>query len=124
MDRERFEQFVAEALDGLPPEFQERLENLVVVVEDWPSDEQVESMGLGHRSNLLGLYEGVPLTEMGSHRALLPDTITIFQKPIERVCRSEEEIKRQIEETVRHEIAHYFGISDQRLNQIEDERWA
>ncbi len=121
VQRERFEELVAETLEGLPLEFQEKLENIVLVVEDWPSQELLASVGLRHRSQLLGLYEGVPLTEGGRHRAALPDKITIFQKPIERICRSDKEIKRQIGETVRHEIAHYFGISDERLREIEEQ---
>jgi predicted Zn-dependent protease with MMP-like domain len=119
MERERFEQLVAEALEGLPLEFQRKLENIAVVVEDWPSEEQLSSVGLSHPSELLGLYEGVPLTEGGWHRAALPDKITIFQRPIERICRSDREIRRRVGETVRHEIAHYFGISDERLREIE-----
>ena len=122
MDREHFEQLVVQALEGLPEEFQERLENIVLMVEDWPSREQMASLGLAYRGELLGLYEGVPLTEGGRHHALLPDTITIFRRPIQRMCRTDEEVRRRIAETVRHEIAHYFGISDRRLDEIEMEQ--
>ena len=121
MEREHFEELVAEVYEGLPLEFRQKLENIVLLVEDWPSQELLASVGLRHRSQLLGLYEGVPLTEGGQHRAAMPDKITIFQKPIERMCRSDEEIKVRIEETVRHEIAHYFGISDERLREIEEQ---
>ena len=121
MEREHFEELVAEVYEGLPQEFRQKLENIVLIVEDWPSQELLASVGLKHRSQLLGLYEGVPLTEGGRHLASLPDKITIFQKPIERICRSDKEIKRQIGETVRHEIAHYFGISDERLREIEEQ---
>ena len=122
MEREHFEELVAEVYEGLPLEFRQKLENIVLIVEDWPSQELLASVGLRHRSQLLGLYEGVPLTEGGRHRAAMPDKITIFQKPIERICRSDKEIKRQIGETVRHEIAHYFGISDERLREIEEQK--
>ena len=122
MEREHFEELVAEVYEGLPLEFKQRLENIVLIVEDWPSQEILVSVGLKHRSQLLGLYEGVPMTEGGRHRAAMPDKITIFQKPIERICRSDKEIKRQIGETVRHEIAHYFGISDERLREIEEQK--
>lgn len=122
MDRERFEEFVAEALDGLPVEFQERLENVVVVVEDWPSEELMESLGIRRRTQLLGLYEGVPLIEGPRHHGPMPDKITIFQKPIERICRTEEEVRIRVGETLRHEVAHYFGITDERLIEIEEEK--
>jgi len=122
MDREHFEELVVEAVEGLPEEFQERLENIVLMVEDWPSREQMITLGLEHRDELLGLYEGVPLTEGGRHHALLPDTITIFRRPIESICRTDEEVRRRIAETVLHEIAHYFGISDARLDEIELEQ--
>ena len=122
MDREHFEELVVEAVEGLPEEFHERLENIVLVVEDWPSREQMISLGLEYRDELLGLYEGVPLTEGGRDHALLPDRITIFRKPIQRMCRTDEEVRRRVAETVRHEIAHYFGISDARMDEIEMER--
>ncbi|MFW6125957.1 MAG: metallopeptidase family protein [Chloroflexota bacterium] len=122
MHRARFEQLVAEAVEELPEEFQEGLDNIVVVVEQWPSHEQMVRFGLESRGDLLGLYEGVPLTEGARHQVPLPDRITIFQKPIERICRSEAEIKARVAETVRHEIAHYFGIGDERLDEIEREK--
>lgn len=123
MERERFEELVAEALEGLPQEFQQKLENIAIVVEDWPSPEQLASVGFRHRGDLLGLYEGIPLTKRGRRMSMvLPDKITIFQKPIERVYRSDREIMRGIGETVRHEIAHHFGISDKRLKEIEQQK--
>ncbi len=123
MDRERFDRLVAEAVDSLPPEFKQRLENIDVVVQDWPSRHQLVSVGLRSRWELLGLYEGIPLTAMGrSHAAALPDKITIFRKPIEVAYRTEGRIVRGIAETVRHEIAHHFGLSDVRLGQIARQR--
>ena len=119
MDRERFEQLVAEAIESLPAEFRERLENIDAVVEDWPTPEQLASVGFRHRTDLLGLYEGIPMTKRGRRMSMvLPDKITIFQKPIEMAYRSDREIVRGVGETVRHEIAHYFGISDERLSEI------
>lgn len=119
MERERFEQLVAEAIESLPQEFRENLENIDVVVEDWPTPEQLASVGFRHRRNLLGLYEGIPLTKRGRRvNMVLPDKITIFQKPIEMAYRSDRETLRGIRETVRHEIAHHFGISDKRLSEI------
>ena len=123
MERERFEQLVAEALESLPQEFQEKLENVAVLVQDWPTPEQLASVGSKHRGDLLGLYEGIPLTRGGKrHAMVLPDKITIFQKPIEMVYRSDRGVMRGIVETVRHEIAHHFGISDKRLTEMAQQK--
>jgi predicted Zn-dependent protease with MMP-like domain len=123
MDRERFDKLIAEAVESLPPEFKERLENIDVAVQDWPTRRQLVSVGLRNRWQLMGLYEGIPLTAMGrSHAAALPDKITIFRKPIELAYRTEGRIVRGIAETVRHEIAHHFGIGDGRLSEIARQR--
>ncbi|MBC8275986.1 MAG: metallopeptidase family protein [Chloroflexi bacterium] len=120
MDRERFEWLVTRAVQALPEEFVARLENIDVVVEDWPTVEQLARAGLRHGQTLLGLYEGVPLTKRGRHYGLVPpDKITIFRKPIEAKCRYDAEITVEIKRVVRHEIAHHFGIGDARLEQIE-----
>jgi len=120
MDRERFEWLVARAIETLPDEFFSRLENIDVVVEDYPTQSQLASVGLRRRQTLLGLYEGVPLTKRGAHYGLVPpDKITIFQKPIEDKCRYNAEITAEIQRVVKHEIAHHFGIGDARLEQIE-----
>ena len=122
MDRERFRWLVARAVDGLPEEFRTKLENIDVVVEDWPSLAQLTKVGLRRGQNLLGLYQGVPLTKRGRHYGLVPpDKITIFQKPIEAKCRYETEITAEIQKVVRHEIAHHFGIGDARLKQLEND---
>ena len=120
MDRERFQWLVAKAVDSLPEEFRSKLENVDVVVEDWPTKEQLAQVGVRHRHTLLGLYQGVPLTKRGVHYGLVPpDKITIFQKPIEAKCRHDARIIAEIERVVRHEIAHHFGIGDARLKQLE-----
>jgi len=120
MERERFEQFVARAVEDLPEEFLTRLHNVDVVVEERPTFAQVGRAGLRRGETLLGLYEGVPQTRRGRHYGMvLPDKITIFQKPIESRCSSEAEIIAEIGRVVKHEIAHHFGISDARLRQIE-----
>lgn len=119
MERERFEELVEQAVEGLPEEFQERLENLAIMVEDWPTSEQLREAGIGRRQDLLGLYEGVPFPHRGSgYNMVLPDRITIFQRPIELHYSSDESTIKKIQDTVRHEIAHYFGISDERLREI------
>jgi predicted Zn-dependent protease with MMP-like domain len=122
MDRERFERLVERAVASLPEEFHARLENVDVVVEDWPSHHELARLGLKSRYELLGLYQGVPLTKRGWHYGLVPpDKITIFQRPIEAKCRDDDRITREIGRVVRHEIAHHFGIGDGRLRELEKE---
>ena len=120
MDRERFEVLVTRAIATLPEQFLDSLENIAIVVQDYPSRSQLSGTGLKHRYALLGLYEGIPQTHRGRHYGLvLPDKITIFQEPLEARCRSEGEVAAEIRRVVRHEIAHHFGISDARLRQLE-----
>lgn len=119
MNKSRFERLVAEALDSLPPEFQDKMENVDVVVEAWPSREDLESAGLSPDETLFGLYEGVPLTERTTRYGLvLPDKITIYQGPIEVYCRSAEEVRGKVRQVVMHELGHHFGISDERLREL------
>lgn len=113
MQREEFEKLVAEALDGIPPEFLARLKNVAVVVEDEPNAEQLKKLKMRNDLTLLGLYEGVPLTKRGQYSMALPDKISIFKNPIELVAPTAEEIKKLVQDTVKHEIAHHFG-SDER----------
>jgi len=123
MDRERFEQLVARAVESLPDEFRARLENIDVVVEDFPSRNQLAQARVRSRQSLLGLYEGVPLTRRSSHYGMVPpDKITIFQKAIEEQCHNDDEVAGEIRKVVQHEIAHHFGISDARLEQLEREK--
>jgi predicted Zn-dependent protease with MMP-like domain len=124
MQREKFEALVAKAVDNLPPEFQCKLENVDIVVENWPTPRQLKQAKHGHPTQLLGLYQGVPQTRRGRRYGLvLPDKISIFQKPIEEYCRFNNEIEATIEEVVRHEIAHHFGLDDITLRQIESVKY-
>lgn len=109
----RFARLVARALDGLPTEFREQMRNIEVVVEDEPSPEQLRGGG-----ELLGLYEGVPLTDRGAMEPYLPDRISIFRGPIERMSASPRRQADIVRDTVVHEIAHHFGISDKRLGEL------
>jgi len=119
MERERFERIVTEAVENLPPYLRDSLENIDIIVQDWPSETQLEEVGLRRRQDLFGLYEGIPLPKRGrGYNMVLPDRITIFQKPIEMRYHSEEKMILRIQNTVRHEIAHYFGISDSRLREM------
>jgi len=120
MDRETFQELVDKALQRLPDEFRNHLENIDVLIEDWPSQRQLANARVRHRGNLLGLYEGVPVTERGQrYNLVLPDKITIFQKPVESICRSAEEVELEVERVVRHEIGHYFGLDEGQLRNIE-----
>ncbi len=124
MDREKFETLVVEAIDNLPLEFRNKLENVDVIVEDWPTSRQLKEVKLSHRSQLLGLYQGVPQINRGRGYGLVPpDKISIFQKPIEGQCHSNEEIGVKITEVVCHEIAHHFGIDEKTLRSIENKKY-
>jgi predicted Zn-dependent protease with MMP-like domain len=101
------------------------LENVAILVDDWPTRYQLSKAGLGQGQTLLGLYEGVPLTKRGVHYSMVqPDKITIFQKPIEAKCKNGDSILQEIQRVVWHEIAHHFGIGEARLRQIEKTRHA
>lgn len=121
VNQERFEELVAEAVDGLPEEFLDKLENVDVVVEDSPNRKHLARVGRG--MTLLGLYEGVPHTgRTRGYNMILPDRITIFQKPIEAICRSEKEVVAEVQRVVQHEVAHHFGLDDNLLRRIESNK--
>jgi predicted Zn-dependent protease with MMP-like domain len=117
MERERFAELVAEAVGELPREFAARLENVEVVIEDEPTAELLREMRLDPRHNtLLGLYQGIPLSQRGSGYSMaLPDKITIFYRPIVRAYRSPGAIRRAVARTVIHEVGHFFGLDDDEI---------
>lgn len=121
VDKARFERLAAEALDSLPEQFLAHLENVEVVIEHLPSKDDLADAGLEGEppESLLGLYFGVPLTERDSSYAQLPDRITLYQGSIEAAIGEDPEaIREEVQATVIHEIAHYFGISDERLEEM------
>lgn len=121
MNREHFDRIVERVLDSLPEEFAELLDNVVVMTEDAPSADVLAESEVPEGETLFGLYEGVPLTGRTHDYGLVPpDRITIFQKPIEEACETDEEIADQVRRTVLHEIAHFFGIQEGRMDEIED----
>jgi predicted Zn-dependent protease with MMP-like domain len=123
MRREKFYDLVMKAIDELPQEFKDNLENLDVVVADWPSPLQLAKTNIRSRYGLLGLYEGVPHTRRDrGYGMVLPDKITIFRRPIEARCRSWADVEEEIGQVVRHEIAHHFGTDEQTLRLIEGDR--
>ncbi|ROQ90917.1 metallopeptidase family protein [Desulfosoma caldarium] len=119
LSRKEFEDIVERAVDRIPWTIRRHLHNLVIAVERRPSRELLEEMGLPPHETLLGLYDGVPLSERNlTAPPLYPDTIYIFQDPLEELCTSEEELIEEIERTVVHEVAHALGISDERLEEL------
>jgi len=117
----RFERLVARALDDLPEPFADHMENVSVVIEEAPDDELLRSMEMDPDDpgdTLFGLYEGVPLTERGFDEVLLPDQITIFRRPLLEWCESEEEVVDEVRVTVLHEIGHFFGMDEERLDEL------
>ena len=114
-----FERIVAEAMDDLPPVFLERLENVEVVVEPYADQQTLRLAGVKNPMQLLGFYHGIPLTERShGYTLVLPDKISIYQRPIEYVCHTPDAIRAQVRRTVLHELAHHFGISDDRLREL------
>lgn len=112
---EEFETLVEKALDDLPEEFAELLENVAVTIEDEPDPEDREALGMGEDDELFGLYQGMPLTERGSFYQELPDRVVIYRGPIVRVCQSRREVIREVRDTVVHELGHHFGLSDEEM---------
>jgi len=119
MKRSEFKKLVKDALAGIPEEFLNALENIAVTVEDAPSPRIARQLGLKKHDILLGLYQGVPLTGRDTgYGNVLPDKITLYQKQIEELYATPEEIRKAVRETVVHEIAHYFGIGEERLRDL------
>ncbi len=119
MTRGQFERLVERALGGLPRRFKKKLANVAVLVEDWADAEALAEAGVEPPDTLYGLYRGVDLTRRDSgYGNVLPDTITIYQGPIEADCADEPEMIEVVQETVVHEIGHYFGLDDETLERL------
>jgi len=124
VDRKQFEQLVAEALASIPRRFRDAMQNLAIVVEDEPSAALLEEMEIEPPDTLLGLYQGTPLTERTwGYGNTLPDRILIFQRPHERDAEDEDDLVVAIGETLIHEIGHYFGLSEEEIEEIEERYW-
>jgi len=122
LTRKEFEEAVVRALEMLPPSLKKRMENIDVVIEDRASPDILSEMDLRSPSELLGLYQGVPINRRGFYYGnVLPDKITLFQRPIESICKTKEEIEEKVREVVVHEIGHYFGLDEDRLEELEEE---
>jgi predicted Zn-dependent protease with MMP-like domain len=124
MTRERFEKLVEDALNQIPKRFRREMRNVAIVVEDEPQQDLLEEMEITPPDTLLGLYQGIPLTERrwdGGNQ--LPDRILIFQGPHERAAEDDEDLAEAIAETLIHEIGHYFGMSEEEIEEIEERFW-
>jgi predicted Zn-dependent protease with MMP-like domain len=122
--RQRFERLVREAIDSIPKRFQRAMDNIVIVVEDEPSDDLLDEMGIDPPDTLFGLYQGTPLTERtSSYGNVLPDRIVLFQGPIEDDSETEDDVVVAIGETLIHEVGHYFGLSEDEIEEIEEKYW-
>jgi predicted Zn-dependent protease with MMP-like domain len=117
MEREKFEKLVKIAINAIPKKFLEKLDNVDIVIEDKPISSKFQPGMV-----IFGLYEGIPQTKRRSYGQVLPDKITIFQKPIEMAAHSEEKIKEIVKNTVWHEIAHHFGMNEKKVREIERKR--
>ncbi len=119
MTTEKFENHVRAAIASIPDGLRSRLENVEVVVADWPTKEELESAGVPRGYTLFGLYTGVPLVDRTSgYHMVLPDRITIFQGPLEEAYQNPDELREEIRSTVIHEFAHHFGLSDDDLRRL------
>jgi len=122
LTRKEFEELVVSALKRLPKFIKKKMKNVDVVVENRASKDLLSEMGLRSPFELLGLYQGVPLDRRGFYYGnVLPDKITLFQIPIESICKTKEEIEDKVREVVIHEVGHYFGLNDERLRELEND---
>jgi predicted Zn-dependent protease with MMP-like domain len=121
VEPDTFAEMVLEAADALPEAFRDRIANLEFSVEDWARpDDYARTRTNPETAMLLGVYRGVPLTKRGGgYNMTLPDRIVVFRGPLQRLARDEDDLRARVAHVVRHEVAHYFGISDERLRELE-----
>jgi predicted Zn-dependent protease with MMP-like domain len=112
---EEFDVLVEKAIADLPEEFARLVQNVVIVVEEEPDPEVLAEMGFEPDEELLGLYQGIPLTERGANHDGLPDQVSLYRQPLLRFCRSRRELIREVRDTLVHELGHYFGLSDEEM---------
>lgn len=122
MTIEKFEELVNSGINAIPKEFLDKIENVEIIIETEPTLEQLKKLKIRKNYTLFGLYEGIPKTKRWGYGLVLPDKITIFKNPIEQASRSEEEIQKIVTETVWHEIAHHFGMDEERVRAAEKRR--
>ena len=116
MKREKFEELVDRAYQKIPEQFKNKIDNVAIRVEDYPSGEDLEKLKIRKEGLLLGLYRGTPLHLRSVWQGIrMPDEIVLYQKDIEKVCKNDEEIEARINEVLQHELGHYFGLSDDEI---------
>lgn len=120
--QEEFEELVADAIDLIPEKYQKRMDNIAFIVEDKPTNEQRARLRLNERETLLGLYEGSPLPSRMGQTKMLPDKITLFKIPLLTSSSDKEDLKEKIRHTVWHEVAHYFGLDHDRIDELDEKR--
>ena len=118
LTRRKFERLVRQAFESLPPYMADAIDNVAILVEDWPDDRDLQATGVPVDSQLFGLYTGVPLSERGGWQPPLPDKITLFQRHIEGVCVSREQVVHEVRVTLLHEVGHYLGMSEDDLERL------
>ena len=124
MTRQKFEKLVAEAIELIPARFRREMKNIAVVVEYEPSEELLEEMEIEPPDSLYGLYQGTPLPERTwGYGNTLPDRVTLFKGVIEEDCETEDDVRDCIAETLIHEVGHYFGLSEEEIEEIEERYW-
>jgi predicted Zn-dependent protease with MMP-like domain len=124
MTREKFERLVADAIALIPRRFRREMKNIAIIVEDEPSAELLEEMEIDPPDSLYGLYQGTPLPERSATWGnTLPDCVTLFQKIIEEDCDDDDDVRMVIGETLIHEVGHYFGLSEEEIEDIEERYW-
>lgn len=118
LSHREFHDLVRRAYDELPGEIMASIENVAILVEDWPTWEDLQDAGIERRDQLFGLYKGVPLPERGEFVPMLPDSITLFKRPIELVCVNWEDVVREVRTTLLHEVGHYMGFGEEDLEEM------
>ncbi len=119
MSNKEFEKLVEEGIKAIPEKFLRKLDNVDIVIEERPSPYQLGKIGAKKNTLLFGLYEGVPQTKRRHYGQVLPDKITVFKEPIEKIAKTKEEIKEKVKRVVWHEIAHHFGMDEKRVRETE-----
>ena len=124
MENKEFEELVKRGIEQIPERFRKLMENVAIVVQDMPTEDQLKKVNLPSKNSLLGLYEGIPKTKRGDYYGnVLPDKITIFKKNIERIAKNEKEIEQRVVRTIWHEIAHHFGLNEKEVRDLERKKF-
>ncbi len=118
MDKEEFEKLVIKALEEVPEEFKNRLENIDIVIDEHTIQKNLDGRNNPDNRIILALYQGVPITKRGGSKPVFPDKITIFKKAIESISHNRDDIEKNLKRVVLHEIGHYFGLDEKKLNQL------